>query len=188
MNLPPLPQPDTPVSTLEEQITAISHNYSPRVQELTQMVLCDKRFTSYPASLNKHHCRPAGLLAHTLEVIILTLRSLNINPKLNSEALFLGALFHDFGKVLDYRQDPLGSWEKTDHYNKIHHLAASYRIFMEWSGDLDEKLRQDVSHIILSHHGQIEYRAIATPQTKEAWAVHLADMQSVFLIESRPIT
>ena len=51
---------------------------------------------------------------------------------------------------------------------------------------MQDEERDEIGHLILSHHGRRDWGAIQEPKTAEAWALHLADMASAFCYESRP--
>lgn len=69
---------------------------------LVQNRLLMKDFISLPASKRHHHSYPGGLLKHSLEVMLLVLKQLelmdNLSPK-EKEVTLLAALLHDIGKT-----------------------------------------------------------------------------------------
>jgi 3'-5' exoribonuclease len=118
---------------------------------------------------------------------------------INKKVLFLGALFHDYGKVRDYEKDLHGDWCKTQHARRIHHVSRS-ALWWQKSWDLyqdfyhngssssagkemqltDEEA-EEVLHVILSHHGRREWGSPVAPNSREAWIVHLCDGMSARL-------
>ena len=135
-----------------------------------------------------HHYGDGGLARHTKEVIDLMFSSddtlyLNLRPDL----MFLAGLFHDIGKVWDYKKvqklslSDLGrftyEWEKTDHARNIHHISRSALV---WSQAVNhtghfQKEHDEVLHAILAHHGQREWGSPVAPNSKLAWLLHLCD-------------
>lgn len=164
-------------------------------------------FKMSPASLSKHHCWTGGLLDHTVEVLRLVQGVRNVQSSsrrfaqmtLDLDVITVAVIFHDAGKVSDYAltntQKRGLKWTPTTHYKQIHHVVRSAMMWEEaFAGVLAttnfDRLvlkgkHEHISHCILAHHGQLEWGSPVTPQTKEAWAVHLADMQSVHCIEER---
>jgi len=161
------------------------------VEKLSSWILDQKIFIncSGSSSNDKHHYGDHGLVMHTYEVVrscmiladfYTTLRDYDIDYKI----LFLAALFHDSGKTRDYEFKD-GSWQSTGHHHKIHHIPRSVLLFnkaMDEVGDENlEYLRDEVTHVILSHHGRREWRSPVQPSTREAWILHLSDSLSARL-------
>lgn len=132
-----------------------------------------------------HHYGNGGLLRHTWEVCSLALQSAAFfkdrHPDIDLQELFLSALFHDYGKVWDYIQDPESGEHSADtknkHKRRIHHISRSA---IEWEViarklNLDPEFTERVTHNILSHHGQREWGSPVAPLTKAAWILHLVD-------------
>jgi 3'-5' exoribonuclease len=153
---------------------------------LVERVLCNPKFAYWSGSSKpeQHHFGTGGLAKHTWEVIDLcfsTKRTLKLYY-MSSDELFLAALYHDVGKIKDYRFDGLAecpvNWRPAEHKRLIHHISASA---IEWSKAIDTVplLRDDyhdnVLHAILSHHGQREWGSPVAPKTQVAWLLHLCD-------------
>lgn len=178
-----------------KNIRNIFNNYChPDYQPLMESALRCPEFLKWPASTHKHHCWDSGLIEHTYEVIEFALLiagadSVRIKAHVDKEVVFFGAFMHDFGKIYDYepcskdKENPCG-FKKTEHFLKKHHLIASYDSWNAWAAAYP-KLKEPVGHVILSHHARLEYGSPVTPQTREAWAVHLGDMASVNVVEQR---
>jgi 3'-5' exoribonuclease len=45
---------------------------------------------------------------------------------------------------------------------------------------IDDNLRDDIGHMILSHHGRLEWNSPVEPQTVEAQILHFADYLNAF--------
>lgn len=168
-------------------------------------VLEDHRFFIWPASIDKHQAHVGGLLVHTAEVMQIALATgaaCPSNP--NSHYLIVGSLFHDYGKIWDYQlkdektvveylsgsQNILAAgaqsadtlFEKCSHRYNIRHPARSYHEFMTAAKleGVDAATTEAIAHMILSHHGRLEWNATIEPQTVEAHILHYADMLSAF--------
>lgn len=155
-------------------------------------VLEDQRLQIWTGSLNdKHHCGTGGLLKHVHEVWTFanSMGAANYHlglPKLNRGVMFLGTMFHDYGKIWDYMpkyaegSNEIVDWVESPHKRMIHHISRSN---MEWVQmatleSIEPATIDQVSHIILSHHGCRAWGSPVAPATPEAWLVHLADMAS----------
>ena len=88
---------------------------------------------------------------------------------------------HDIGKIKEYATGL--EIDKTREGNLQTHMVLGYTLVHDAALKLGmpEKLRQEIEHIILSHHGKLEYGAVVLPQTPEAMIVHSADMADAFL-------
>jgi len=153
-----------------------------RIEELTSVILNNANFYTWSGSSTPkhHHYGKHGLIVHTKEVIKLCLKcNTTTYACIDQDKLFLAALFHDIGKIHDYRplDEKLEEWESTEHKTKIHHIYRSAAIWEENAKRLNYKQDyiDDVSHAILAHHGCPEWGSPVKPQTKLAWLLHLCD-------------
>lgn len=159
-------------------------------RKLNHNVLIDPRFQQWPAAIHRHHTGDGGLLRHTSQVV----RGCEFfkeqadacsppNAGLMWSILFTAALWHDYGKIWNYEKVD-GQWTHTAHCKNIGHLCRSYAEFMAASnGVLPDNTRDEIGHLILSHHGRREWGSPVEPKTREAHALHLADMASSHVYE-----
>lgn len=128
-----------------------------------------------------HHYGEGGLLRHTAEVIKMCfVTKYAIGAKVDDNILFLGALFHDTGKLFDYvmADDTYTRWVPAPHKRTIHHISRSGLIWHDCVSkrpDVYNRYHDEVLHVILSHHGQREFGSPVAPKSKEAWLVHFCD-------------
>lgn len=158
------------------------------VSQVANELLDDPRFaicsgscvnSIHSVDYRKHHYGDGGLAAHTYEVVKLCLDNAKTFHKHNIDEteLFLAALFHDAGKMFDYKK-VASQWIGSDHKRLIHHISRSGII---WSNainkytELSVKYHDNVLHAILAHHGQREFGSPVAPKTRVAWLVHLCD-------------
>ena len=155
------------------------------VDKLANHVLNNPMFATWSGSSKtfQHHYGRGGLLSHTYEVVDLcTVMSAYYSQyKMDPKVLFLGALFHDCGKMWDYypTNQEMTFWGSTDHKRSIHHISRSSA---EWTiaytknpTECPEALYEAVLHIILSHHGSRPLGSPVAPKSRESWLVHLCD-------------
>ncbi|MGI9079201.1 MAG: 3'-5' exoribonuclease YhaM family protein [Gemmatimonadaceae bacterium] len=139
------------------------------------------RFERAPASVGGHHCQLGGLLEHVSEVTAIARQTARA-MRANADLAIAGALLHDIGKVEAYSI----SWEgfaRTRAGNLMEHVVLGCLM-------LDRKLRQlseplcsdeqslELQHLILSHHGLLEFGSPVRPLTLEAEILHWADEAS----------
>jgi len=137
-----------------------------------------------------HHYGEGGLLRHTLEVaelmvatapILSALNQDSINQQLFLKKCIISAVFHDFGKMWDYRENTdKKEWESTRHAKEIGHIVRSgmefERVALKYAMPPEDK--HEILHAILSHHGSKEHGSPVSPKTKLAWLLHLCDTMS----------
>jgi 3'-5' exoribonuclease len=132
-----------------------------------------------------HHYGDGGLLQHTTEVVRLCMNNgefySQLGHNIDFQSLYLSALFHDYGKIFDYVKVD-GKWIGAPHKRQIHHISRSAMEFMVIARkrrcELSARLTDAVLHNILSHHGMREFGSPVSPNSKEAWILHLCDQMS----------
>lgn len=138
-----------------------------------------------------HHYGKGGLARHTMEVINLCLEARKQFPQyeINETELFLAALYHDSGKLYDYK--PLDKeykeWGPTKHKRYIHHISRSAIMWTQAITpypDIAAKYHEPVLHAILSHHCTRPAGSPVAPKTRVAWLVHLCDSISARLTDA----
>lgn len=133
------------------------------------------RLREAPAAKTVHHAYAGGLLEHTLNVTRLCLHLADSYPDLDRQTLAAGAILHDIGKIRELTGGL--SAEYTREGKLLGHIVLGCEIiarFLPASG-LEPELAEHLRHLILSHHGELEYGAARLPQTAEAFALHYAD-------------
>ena len=89
---------------------------------------------------------------------------------------FAGVFLHDVGKTaeLSYQR----SFGYTDAGNLLGHIALEADWISRAVGKIPgfpEELRMQILHIVLSHHGRLEFGSPVLPKTPEALLVHYLD-------------
>ncbi|MDP2871744.1 MAG: HD domain-containing protein [Bacillota bacterium] len=139
-------------------------------------------FAAAPAAKVVHHAYPGGLLEHSLEVAALCEAYCAMFPALQRDLLITAALLHDLGKVREYSVSE--TIELTDEGRLVGHVAVGLRLLdqaLSSQPGFPPDLAAHLTHILLSHHGEMENGAPIVPQTMEAMALHLADLTSARL-------
>lgn len=163
------------------------------VTDIANEVLDIPNFNVWSASSkpHKHHYGKHGLVIHTLDVVQLALLNNNhYELPAHPADLFLAALFHDVGKLYDYKPlaadpktgdlyPPLTEWEATPHRYLVHHIPRSFLIWEKAKEKYGHHDPEDtIAHAILAHHGRKEWSSPVEPKTKMAWLLHLSDLMS----------
>ncbi len=137
----------------------------------------EKEFYSYPAAKTNHHAFYAGLSYHTATMVRLADVIGDIYPQLNKSLLFAGIMLHDLAKVIE-----LSGPEDTGYTvrgNLIGHISLIdeeiTKALMELGIDDTKEEVTVLRHVILSHHGLLEYGSPVRPQIMEAEILHMID-------------
>jgi len=149
-------------------------------------------YVEAPAAMGHHHAHLSGLWWHSLQVTegamaLATAYAAYDAMDLDLDAVRLGGLLHDLGKVDEYAWDgviamaPLsGSMSHMGHgVRRITEAVLRAEMCDGWVPSPRQRdLLEHVQHIIASHHMQREWGAISEPASREAWLVQSADLVS----------
>ena len=143
-----------------------------------------EQFSEHPAAVSKHHAYLGGLLEHTLEVAQGVSEFATRNPglRLHHGLATAGAILHDIGKIVELENPIAASYGFEGQL--IGHLLLGRDMIRDAAQPLtwsDERLPKLLEHILISHHGELEYAAAMVPKTAEAIAVYHFDNLSAKL-------
>lgn len=168
----------------QELLTHFEGLKNPWVRDVSLALLKDPdiapRYKLCPAAKTIHHAFLGGLLCHSLQLINLADAILPFYPGIDRDLLLFGAAFHDFGKIFELSYQ--GNFGYTDEGRLVGHITIGTVL-------LDRKIQQmpgfpkdvewQLKHLILSHHGRLDYGSPKRPATLEAQLLHhLDDMDS----------
>ena len=164
---------------LQELLATVQH---PQLRELLEVFFGEdsetwRRFRDAPAAKVYHQAYRHGLLEHTLSVAQAVSAAANFFPGIDRDVAVTGALLHDIGKCVAYKDDPLAI-DLTDAGRLQGEIPLGYYTVRRAIEDLpgfDPHTAQCVLHIILSHHGSLEHGSPVVPATREAVLVHMID-------------
>ncbi|WP_457572009.1 3'-5' exoribonuclease YhaM family protein [Desulfovulcanus sp.] len=129
-----------------------------------------------PGGKSIHHAYVGGLLEHTLSVCKICLAICDLYPELDREILVLAAALHDLGKAFEIGTGL--SREYTDQGKLLGHIFLGLEILephLKKLRDVPPELILHLKHIIISHHGELEFGSPKRPKTHEAFVLHYAD-------------
>jgi 3'-5' exoribonuclease len=134
-------------------------------------------FREAPAAKHYHQAYRHGLLEHCLGVAQAVSAISATFPGIDRDVAVTGALLHDIGKLDAYelRGEAI---EMSDQGRLYGEIALGYyrvRSMIESFDNFPAETAQAVLHIILSHHGSLEYGSPVIPCTREATLVHMID-------------
>ena len=138
-------------------------------------------FEQAPGSVNGHHAKLGGLLLHVYEVASIARHIARTVRHANVDLVVAGALLHDVGKVEAYSVSPEG-FGHTPTGMLIGHVTLGAlmldRRLAAAQLPLSASQRNELLHLVLSHHGALEFGSPVQPMTPEAEIVHWADEAS----------
>jgi len=150
------------------------------LRQLLEAVFSDVRLTNLykmaPAAKNIHHACRGGLLEHVLSLCYLCRVTASHYKSVDPELLVTGAILHDIGKVeeLSYAR----SFGYSAEGQLLGHIVIGLRIvgskFDQISG-FPPKLRTLLEHMLISHHGELEFGSPKVPIFAEALLLHHLD-------------
>lgn len=132
------------------------------------------------AAKSIHHAYEGGLLEHILSICGL-MKSLHAHYKLQDvdlklDYLLFGAIFHDIGKV--WELDTASGITYTDKGKLLGHMIMAVELVEKKASRIfgfPEETKDHLKHIILSHHGRLEYGSPKVPMFIEAFLVAAVD-------------
>ena len=134
-----------------------------------------------PAGVKAHHAYHGGLLRHVLNMLEVAVRIDELYPEVDSSLLLAGIFLHDIGKVREMSWDPTLVY--TDEGQLLGHMSIATEMLNEklarlpqsGNGSIPEETVLRIKHMILSHHGTLEFGSARVPMTPEAIALHHLD-------------
>ena len=167
---------------LKDMIAGLRNVY---LRRLGETYLADEqlmpRFAVAAAAVSNHHAYPGGLLRHTIDLMELCQMIAPRYPQLDDEVLMFGAFLHDLGKIEEMTGG--GTVTYTDRGQLVGHLVIGVQMLDEKIAKLEEsleekfpaELRLHLEHMIVSHHGTLEFGSPKVPMTLEALTLHHID-------------
>ena len=135
-----------------------------------------RMYRTAPAAKTVHHAFLGGLIEHVLSVCRLARMMAPHYRDIDLDLLLTGAILHDVGKISEL------TYERTFGYSTdgqlLGHIIIGMRMLNEKIAqvpDFPPKLRTLVEHMIVSHHGEMEYGSPKVPVFPEALLLHHLD-------------
>jgi 3'-5' exoribonuclease len=129
-----------------------------------------------PAAKHVHHAYLGGLIEHVLSVCNLCRATAAHYRYVDLDLLLTGAVLHDVGKVAELTYDR--SFGYSSEGQLLGHIVIGLRLLhdkLQRFPDFPSKLRVLVEHMIVSHHGELEFGSPKVPMFPEALLLHHLD-------------
>ncbi len=179
-----------PESLYAELLKYVDSMQDPYYKALAEAVLRDDadimdRVKRAPAAKSVHHAYKTGLLEHVVSITkTLDFLAGHYGKIVDRDLLFLGGFFHDIGKIWELSYDRVTDY--TTEGKLIGHLVMGSELMDRKIRELEsqpgrlpgafpEDKRLLVKHLILAHHGILEYGSPKRPKCIEAVIVHMID-------------
>lgn len=174
-------------AAMEEEISQVIFEITNQVwNRIVRQLLAKHRtaFFSYPAAKRNHHAFEGGLAYHTVSILRLAHSVVAQYPTLNAPLLYAGAILHDLGKVTEL-SGPV-STQYTVEGNLLGHISIVDGEIVTAANDLKFDLGDEdvvlLRHMILAHHGLLEYGSPVRPRVLEAEVLHQLDEMDASII------
>jgi 3'-5' exoribonuclease len=182
-----LPQTDKSIPQLMDRLRGYLFKLgNPHLRALAECLLMDdafaRKFATCPAGVKLHHAYVGGLLEHVVTMMDAADRLLPLYPFVDRDLLLIGIFLHDAGKVreLTYAR----AFGYSDEGQLVGHLAIGVELLTTAAAKVPDltgepvprELMLRLQHMILSHHGTLEWGSPRVPMTPEAMLLHVIDM------------
>ena len=152
----------------------------PSLQALVRSFLDDPVFAAAfreaPAAKSLHHAWLGGLLEHVVSLVGICELAAQHYPEINRDLLLTGAILHDIGKLEELRWGT--SFDYTLQGQLVGHITMGIAMIEKKLATLPgfpPELRMLVEHMVLSHHGKLEFGSPKLPMIPEAVLLHYLD-------------
>jgi len=159
---------------LQALLASVGDGY---VRRLLERVICanERKLRVWPAAQTLHHAYRAGFLEHILQIARVVSRLAEIYGA-NRDLLVAGALLHDIGKLQELDYGVATSYSREGRL--LGHISLGAQLVREAASAVDgfpPPLVTEIEHLVLSHHGCLEFGSPVAPMTVEAFILSFAD-------------
>ncbi len=167
-----------PAGEMWEELRArVGRVEDPFLRQLLERIACanEDKLRTWPAAQTLHHAYRAGFLEHVVKIAEVgdwLARSYGADADL----VFAGAVLHDIGKLQELDYGFSASYSREGRL--VGHIALGAMLVRETAAAIDgfpPLLLTQLEHLVLSHHGSLEFGSPVLPQTIEAFILSFAD-------------
>ena len=157
----------------------------PNIVRIVHKILntVEEDFYSYPAAKRFHHAMVGGLSFHTVSMLRIAKSLLKIYPDLNASLLISGIILHDIGKTIEL-SGPV-STEYTLKGKMMGHIVIMSELIDQACREININSEMEsivlLKHVVLAHHGKLEFGSPVVPQIVEAELIHQIDLMDANL-------
>lgn len=167
-----IPHAPIPAERMYAEIHGFASNSLGPYARITTALLEEYKETLllWTAAKKVHHNIRGGLLYHMYRMLKTAIYVAGCYRFLDKNLLCAGVILHDIGKVKELECDEFGATDYSVDGNLFGHLFLGAELigqYAEKTGLPEEETRL-LKHMIVSHHGKMEYGAIRIPAIPEA--------------------
>ena len=135
----------------------------------------ETKFLAYPAASSIHHDYMHGLLHHTVSMLNHAEHFINYYGGIDKELLYTGVILHDIGKTIELYGPVVFKYSLEG--KLIGHISIMHGEIVKAKDVLNIHSEKSLllEHMILAHHGQLEFGSPIMPLTKEAFLLSQID-------------
>jgi 3'-5' exoribonuclease len=140
----------------------------------------------FPAAEKLHHAMAGGLLYHTLSIVRLAEAVCSVYPSIDKDLLVSGAILHDVAKLKEYTVNNTGLVDgHTVEGMLLGHLVMGSEEVGRKCDELNIPADKKVllQHMLISHHGKLEFGAAVRPSFIEAEILSQLDLLDANMYE-----
>jgi len=172
-----LRHPDEMFAELMAVIRAVQN---PHLRALLTAMMEDpdisRRYKIAPAAKSIHHAYIGGLIEHVLSLCSLARVTAAHYPHVDVDLLMAGVVLHDIGKIHELTYDR--SFGYSSEGQLLGHIIIALRMVDEkvrLIPDFPPRLHTLIDHLIVSHHGEMDFGSPKVPLFPEALLLHHLD-------------
>jgi 3'-5' exoribonuclease len=135
-----------------------------------------EKYKLAPAAMTFHHAFLGGLLEHVSSLIGLADRVADHYPWLRRDMILAGLVLHDIGKIEELHFT--AGFRYSTRGQLIGHISMGLEIVQAKIREIPgfpAQLKNELEHIMLSHHGKLEFGSPKEPMFAEALVVNFLD-------------
>jgi 3'-5' exoribonuclease len=176
-----LPATSYDVESLWRELGEFVESFTdPNLKLLLRVILSKpeiaRAYREAPAARQLHHAWLGGLLEHVMSLLKLADRVVPHYPMLHRDLVLTGVILHDIGKVRELAWDV--GFEYTAEGTLLGHIHMGIELVQQTIAELPgfpPRLKVLVEHMILSHHGKLEFGSPKLPMIPEALVLNFLD-------------
>lgn len=154
-------------------------NYVEKIEDndiklIVEELLENEDFYIFPAAKSIHHAHLSGIAEHVLSMLQVSDHLIS-HYKLDRDLMYAGIILHDYGKIRELSAMGL---TYTIEGNLIGHLQIGFELIcsvMQKYNIVESEKTMLLKHMIIAHHGKLEYGSAKEPMTIEAYVLSMID-------------
>lgn len=174
-----IPTAPRPVDDMWRDLDAIVDEVAnPHVRVLLKRMMADHEaaLREWPAAKQIHHAYRGGFLEHVLQMAVVG-RMIARAYGADADIVVAGAILHDIGKLQELQYET-GATSYTRDGNLVGHIALGLVMVREAISGISgfpSRLRAEIEHLVVSHHGTRDHGSPVEPKSVEAFILSMVD-------------